>query len=79
MANSTDMAVFHYDKHVAYIKHVASDVESFEFLVTQYLRMSGVYWGLTAMSILGKDLYSEMNAETIIEWVLTCQDFKTGG
>lgn len=76
---SRSPAVFHYEKHVAYIKKVAGDVESFEFVVTQYLRMSGVYWGLTAMSILGNDLYNDMKAEAIVEWVLTCQDPKTGG
>lgn len=68
---------FHYEKHVAYIQKVANDKESFEFLVSQYLRLSGVYWGMTAMSILGKDV--EMNGVAIVEWVLTCQDPISGG
>jgi hypothetical protein len=41
--------------------------------------MSGVYWGLTAMSILGKDLKEEMNSDDIVEWVLSSQDQITGG
>lgn len=70
---------FHYEKHVKYIKKVASDTESFEFLVSQYLRLSGVYWGMTAMSILGKDMNVDMDGPGIVEWVLTCQDPVSGG
>jgi geranylgeranyl transferase type-2 subunit beta len=70
---------FCFDKHVEYIKKVASDTKSFEFVVTQHLRMSGVYWGTTAMSLLGKDLKTEMDSDKIVEWVLTCHDDKTGG
>ena len=53
--------------------------ESFQFVVTQHLRMSGIYWGLTALSIMGKDLSQEMDMEGIIEWVLKCEDSETGG
>lgn len=67
------------EDHVSYIKKVSSDKQSFEFVVTQHLRMSGVYWGLTAMSILGRDLKSEMDYDAIVEWVLSCQDAETGG
>ena len=70
---------FHYDKHVEFIKKVASDVESFEYLVSQYLRMSGIYWGITAMRTLGKDIADEMDKDAIVELVLSCQDTKTGG
>ena len=70
---------FYYDKHVDFIKKVASDVDSFEYLVTQYLRMSGVYWGMTAMRTLGKRVADEMNQTEIVEWVISCQDEKTGG
>ena len=35
--------------------------------------MSGVYWGLTAMSLLGRDLKAEMGSDKLIAWVLQCQ------
>jgi len=73
------MTTFIYDKHVSYIKKVANDVESFEYLVSQYIRMSGVYWGMTAMAMLGQDLKLEMNSDALVEWVLECQDGETGG
>ena len=43
-------------KTVEHIKKVSADTSSFEFVVTAHLRMSGVYWGLAAMSLLGRDL-----------------------
>jgi len=33
--------------------------------------MSGVYWGLTAMHLLGK--LDMMDRDAILEWVLSCQ------
>ena len=61
------------DKHISYIKRVSSDVDAFEFIVSQHLRMSGVYWGLCAMSVMGVDLKEQMNSDTIVEWVTRCQ------
>lgn len=50
---------------------VLQDHESFMYLATEHFRMSGVYWGLTALQLLGKlDL---LNEDTILEWVLRCQ------
>lgn len=69
---------FHLAKHIAYIKKVSSDTDSFEFVVSQHLRMSGVYWGLCAISLLGVDLDAEMNAAAIADWVMKCQH-ESGG
>lgn len=39
--------------------------------MTEYLRMSGIYWGVTAMDLMGKmDL---MNKEEINDFVKSCQ------
>jgi hypothetical protein len=66
------------DKHVAYISMISADRESFEYVASQHFRMSGVYWGITAMSLLGKDLKEAMNTEEIITWVMQCQH-ESGG
>ena len=66
-------------KHVAYMVKVASDRSSLEYVVSEYLRMSGIYWGLTAMSVLGRDLRSEMDAGEILEWVMRCYHPESGG
>lgn len=64
---------FYANKHIAYIKKIANDKGSFEYYVTQQFRMSGVYWGLTALAIMGRDLSLELNVPEIVEWVLSCQ------
>lgn len=45
--------------------------------MTEYLRMSGIYWGLTAMDIMGE--LDRMNKRDIIYFIQECQDSNTGG
>jgi geranylgeranyl transferase type-2 subunit beta len=66
-------------KHVEYIRKVSSDTESFEYLVSQHLRMSGVYWGLTAIVLLGVDINQESFSDGMIDWIMGCFDEKSGG
>lgn len=66
------------EKHVAYISTISADRESFEYVASQHFRMSGIYWGITAMSLLGKDLNETMNVGEIISWVMECQH-ESGG
>jgi len=39
--------------------------------MTEYLRMSGIYWGLTAMSLMDK--LDMMDREGVIQFVKSCQ------
>ena len=48
----------------------AQNRESFEFYATEHFRMSGVYWGLTAMHLLGR--LDDMDGGAILDWVLAC-------
>ena len=50
--------------------------DSFEFYATEHFRMSGVYWGLTAMHLLGKQ--HMMDTAAITDWVLSCQHTNGG-
>lgn len=79
MSEFGETVIFCADKHVDYIRKLSADVESFEYLVTQHLRMSGVYWGLTATALLGKDLKQEPSYNGMVEWILATQDKETGG
>lgn len=72
------MMAFFEKKHSVYIKRISADTESFQYVVTQHLRMSGIYWGLTGISLLGSDL-SDMNIDGIVDWLLKCEDPETGG
>ena len=45
--------------------------DTFEFYVTEHFRLGGVYWGLTAMALLGR--LHDMDLAAIVAWVLSCQ------
>lgn len=39
--------------------------------MTEYLRMSGVYWGLTVMDLMGA--LGQMDKEEVLDFVRQCQ------
>lgn len=45
--------------------------------MTDYLRMSGIYWSLTALDLMGDGHL--LNKEDIIEFIKQCQDADSGG
>ena len=80
MTDTSEVIIpFNAENHINYIRKISADVESFEYLVTQHLRMSGVYWGLSATALLGKDIRQEPSFNGMVEWILSCQDAATGG
>ena len=40
-------------KHVDYLAKYGTESEDYEYNMTEYLRMSGIYWTLTAMELMG--------------------------
>lgn len=88
---SSEPAFFH-DLHVGYIRSLASKIDapsSYEGAVTEHLRMSGIYWSLTSLSLLvpPNDVDTLMNLTgskhankpNIVDWVFTCYDSSSGG
>jgi geranylgeranyl transferase type-2 subunit beta len=66
---------FYHAKHNAYANRVGADTESFEAVVMQHLRMSGIYWTAMTKALLGakEDVLSEISSASEIEaWVLSC-------
>jgi geranylgeranyl transferase type-2 subunit beta len=64
------------DLHKAYIASLQSKKASFEYAATEHLRMSAIYWGLTAMDLMGaKDM---MACDEIVSWVMKCQHPSVG-
>jgi geranylgeranyl transferase type-2 subunit beta len=47
-----------------------------EYCMTEYLRMSGIYWGLTAIELMGH--LERMNKQEILDFIKKCQD-ESGG
>lgn len=64
--------------HTAYVAGLAAKTRSFDHVATEHLRMSGVYWGFTAMALMGRDLGGEMDGESVVTWLLGCQH-ESGG
>ncbi len=50
---------------------LAQDESSFEYFATEHFRLSGVYWGLTALHLLGRQ--AALDGAEIVAWVLGCQ------
>lgn len=44
---------------------------TFAYYATEHFRMSGVYWGLSALYLMGK--LDDMDREEVITWVFSCQ------
>ncbi|KAI8622056.1 terpenoid cyclases/protein prenyltransferase alpha-alpha toroid [Chytriomyces sp. MP71] len=59
------------DLHVKYIQELDTKKDSFEYWAGEHLRLNGVYWGLTALHLLGRGDALERNA--VVEYVLSCQ------
>ncbi|KAE8347410.1 hypothetical protein BDV24DRAFT_146911 [Aspergillus arachidicola] len=58
-------------KHVEYIKNLDSRRDELEYWLTEHLRLNGVYWGLTALHLLGCP--QALPREDTINFVLSCQ------
>lgn len=69
-ASSVDMATKH-KKYVDGEFEAMKKKESFQYCVTEHLGMSGVYWGLSAMSLLRAT--DSVNKEELLEWLFRCQ------
>lgn len=58
-------------KHADFLASYGDDKNDYEFCMTEYLRMSGIYWSLTAMDIMGK--LDRMDRTGILEFIKKCQ------
>ncbi|KAI3374703.1 hypothetical protein L3Q82_021274 [Scortum barcoo] len=59
------------DKHADYIAAYGSKKDDYEYTLSEYLRMSGIYWGLTVMDLMGQ--LPRMNRQEIIDFIKACQ------
>ncbi|CCE64824.1 hypothetical protein TPHA_0I03230 [Tetrapisispora phaffii CBS 4417] len=67
----------HKEKHIQYIDSLDKKQSDFEYWLSEHLRLNGVYWGLTALSLLNaKDTFKR---EDVIKFVLSCFDDQYGG
>ncbi|KAL4254163.1 Geranylgeranyl transferase type-2 subunit beta [Abortiporus biennis] len=63
--------------HVKYIQSLGENKDDLTYHMTAHLRMNAIYWGLTALIVMGhKDA---LNREEMIDFVLSCWDDQAGG
>jgi len=64
------------DKHVQYIQNLGNSEDDLSYHMTAHLRMNAIYWGLTALCIMGhKDA---LDREEMINYVMSCWDDEAG-
>ncbi|KAL8828798.1 MAG: hypothetical protein Q9191_002385 [Dirinaria sp. TL-2023a] len=68
--------LLHVDKHVEYIRSLDTRKDELEYWLTEHLRLNGVYWGLTALHLLGHP--DALPRDETIDFVLSCQN-ENGG
>lgn len=59
------------EKHVKYVLELDQKTDTFEYYATEHLRMSGVYWAVMAMDLLG--CLDKMEKDNIVKFVMSCQ------
>ncbi|EGW33770.1 type II proteins geranylgeranyltransferase beta subunit [Spathaspora passalidarum NRRL Y-27907] len=64
------------DKHIQYVIEQDSH-RSFEYWLSEHLRMNGLYWGITTLATINS-LDALPKAE-VIDFILSCWDDKSGG
>ncbi|MCJ1263304.1 hypothetical protein MMC22_003174 [Lobaria immixta] len=57
--------------HVQYIQGLDSRKDEYEYWLTEHLRLNGVYWGLTALHLLGHP--QALPRDDTIKFVMSCQ------
>lgn len=64
------------EAHVKYIQSLDSHKDELNYWLTEHLRLNGVYWGLTALHLLGRP--DALSRQETIDFVLSCQH-ESGG
>ncbi|XP_023236076.1 geranylgeranyl transferase type-2 subunit beta-like isoform X3 [Centruroides sculpturatus] len=59
------------EKHHNYIASYSNKKDDYEYCMTEYLRMSGLYWGLTAMDLMEK--LDVLSKQEILDFIQQCQ------
>jgi geranylgeranyl transferase type-2 subunit beta len=67
----------HLPKHIEFLAKYGTSKDDYEFCMTEFLRMSGMYWGLTALDLMDK--LDSVPKEEVIAFIQDCFDETTGG
>ncbi|CAH0049504.1 unnamed protein product [Clonostachys solani] len=70
-SQSSGLPILATDAHVSYIQSLDTKKDELDFWLTEHLRLNGVYWGLTALHLLGRP--DALPRQETIDFVLSCQ------
>ncbi|XP_015916736.2 geranylgeranyl transferase type-2 subunit beta isoform X2 [Parasteatoda tepidariorum] len=59
------------NKHINYISCYGKKKDDYEYCMTEYLRISGIYWGLTALDLMGK--LENLDKNEVLDFLKECQ------
>lgn len=59
------------EAHVSYIQSLDTRRDELEYWLTEHLRLNGLYWGLTALHLMGRP--DALPRDETIDFVLSCQ------
>ncbi len=63
-------------EHVEFIRKSSRDTETIEYALTEHLRLSGMYWGLTAAALLRRT--NEITSkDEVVQFINECYDEKS--
>ena len=57
--------------HADFIAKYGSDPDDYEYAMSEFLRMNGIYWGVTAMDLMGR--LGSMDRAAILQFLRECQ------
>lgn len=66
-----------FEKHIDFINDYGQDENNYDYGMTDYLRVSGMYWGLTALELMNSE--PVQGKDKIVEYIKQCQDPQSGG
>lgn len=64
------------EKHANFLLSYGTDKDEYMYCTTEHIRMSGMYWGLTALDLMGK--LEQINRNEVFEFIAQCQS-ESGG
>lgn len=68
-APSSDLRL-HVDRHVEYIRTLDTRKDEYAYWLTEHLRLNGIYWGLTALHLLGHP--DALPRDDVLDFTLSC-------
>ncbi|TRY78017.1 hypothetical protein TCAL_13493 [Tigriopus californicus] len=65
------------EQHAKFVVKYSENKDDYEFVMSEFLRINGVYWSLTALDLMYAK--EELHKEEIMSFVLQCYDSESGG